>query len=330
MPARRHLQHVIESAIDFAIIATDLDGVVTDWNVGAENILGWSREEMVGAPAKSFFTPEDQAAGRIDHEMRTSLAEGRANDERWHLRQNGSRFWASGEMMPLRSEDGVHHGYVKILRDRTRQREAGERLRENEDRYRTFLDTVETAFAIVDVKFDADDRPMDYRFVEANPAFERQTGVDLAGKWVSEFAPNLERFWFDTYGHVAKDGGTRQFREFRTRFRSVVRRASNPGRRPGRSTDRDLLHRRHRATPIAGPQRGDPGTQRPSEQPDSPRRHRVRGRRNPREDFGGEPRRLWNCEPRRRIADRRAGLGCARPEKAREHHPLSRVRKLHR
>ncbi len=218
MPTRHDLQRIIESAIDFAIIVTDLEGVVITWNAGAENIFGWRRDEIVGASADRIFTPEDRAADRSGQEMRTALADGRASDERWHLRRDGSRLWASGELMPLRSEDGAHHGYVKIVRDRTRQREAGERLRESEDRFKALLETVETAFAIIQVKFDADDRPVDYRFVEANPAFERQAGVNLHGKWVTEFAPDLERFWFETYGHVARSGEPASFENYAKAF----------------------------------------------------------------------------------------------------------------
>ena len=68
------------------------------------------------------------------------------------------------------------------------------------------------------VKFDADDRPMDYRFIEANPAFERQTGVNLRGRWVTEFAPDLEQFWFNTYGHVAKTGEPANFENYASGF----------------------------------------------------------------------------------------------------------------
>ena len=211
MPARQHLQTVIESAIDFAIVVTDLRGLITEWNAGAESVFGWRRNEILGQSTECFFTPDDRAARLVDHEMDVALSEGRANNERWHLRKDGSRFWASGEMMPLRSEDGAHHGYVKILRDRTRQHEAGKRLRRSEERFRALLQTIDTAFALVEVKFDADDRAIDYRFIEANPGFERQAGVDLQGKWVTEFAPDLERFWFDTYGHVAKTGEPANF-----------------------------------------------------------------------------------------------------------------------
>jgi len=121
---KRLYQSIFESAVDFAIIALDADGLVVEWNTGAERILGWSSAEMCGQPADRFFTLEDRAADRPELEMRTALAEGRANDERWHLKKDGSRFWANGEMMPLRAEDGTHLGYVKILRDRTEQHEA--------------------------------------------------------------------------------------------------------------------------------------------------------------------------------------------------------------
>ncbi|PKA73036.1 PAS/PAC sensor hybrid histidine kinase [Pseudomonas baetica] len=91
-------------------------------------------------------------------------------------------------------------------------------LANSEARFSTILETIEAAFAIVKVKFDADDRPVDYYFVEANPAFERQCGVNLRGKWVTEFAPNLERFWFETYGHVAKTGEPANFENYANTF----------------------------------------------------------------------------------------------------------------
>jgi PAS domain S-box-containing protein len=218
MPARRHLQHVIESAIDFAVVVIGEDGIVTDWNMGAESLFGWRRNEVLGASAECLFTARDRAAGHPRDEMRIALAEGRASGERWQSRKDGSEFWASCELMPLRREDGTRHGYVKIVRDRTGQREAGDRLRRTEDRFRTLLNTIETAFAIVEVKFDDDDRPVNYRFLEANPAFERQAGVNLQGKWVTEFAPNLETFWFETYGRVAWTGEPANFESYATAF----------------------------------------------------------------------------------------------------------------
>jgi PAS domain S-box-containing protein len=212
-------QAIFESAIDFAMVVTDPAGIITDWNPGAENVMGWTAAEMLGRDANRIFTPEDRACGQIEHEMKQALLKGRATDERWHLRKNEERFWASGEMMPLVGDDGEHLGFLKILRDRTDEHLAGIALQRAQDRFQTIFETIEVAFAIVEVKFDADDRPVDYRFIEANPAFERQSGVNLRGKWVTEFAPNLERFWFETYGHVAKTGEPTNFESYADAFK---------------------------------------------------------------------------------------------------------------
>ncbi|MDC7827875.1 MULTISPECIES: PAS domain-containing hybrid sensor histidine kinase/response regulator [Pseudomonas] len=338
---------VLESTTQFAIVVSDRQGRITDWNPGAEQVMGWSAREMIGEQASRFFTPEDRANHRAEYEMAKALRDGSALDERWHLRQDGQRFWASGEMMALTDEDGEPLGFVKILRDRTVEHLAGlalketqERyrlvaeatndaiwdwdfnsgqvlwnealttayghlpetveptgswwlgqihpddraridasihgvidgdgtvwtgeyrflradgsyalvfdrgrvirdsygrptrmigamldmsqlqtaetaLRKSEERFRAIIETIGSAFAIVQVKFDADDKPIDYRFLEANPAFERQAGVNLRGKWVTEFAPNLERFWFDTYGHVAKTGEPATFENYANTF----------------------------------------------------------------------------------------------------------------
>lgn len=118
------LKAIFDSAVDYAIVATDVNGLVTNWNFGAEAIFGWSAIDMTGQSAERFFTCEDRRQGQMHKEMAKSLTAGRADDERWHLRKDGTRFWASGEMMPVRSSVGVHIGFLKIVRDRTEAQEA--------------------------------------------------------------------------------------------------------------------------------------------------------------------------------------------------------------
>jgi PAS domain S-box-containing protein len=127
----RH-RRILESAIDYGIISMDLTGVVTSWNEGAHRILGWSEQEMCGRLCDDFFTAEDRAARVPEIEMGAALTRGRGSDERWHLRKDGTRFWASGEMMPLTDEEGEPIGFLKILRDRTEYRNAQEALRASE------------------------------------------------------------------------------------------------------------------------------------------------------------------------------------------------------
>ncbi len=136
----RHRQ-ILDGAIDYAIISSDLGGRVTSWNEGARRILGWDEAEMLGQPPDRFFTPEDLAAGRTATEREEALLTGRGSDERWHVRRDGSRFFALGEMMVLRDEAGAATGFLKILRDRTEQRQAVLVLQASQERVEAALAT---------------------------------------------------------------------------------------------------------------------------------------------------------------------------------------------
>ncbi len=133
------LHAIVESAVDYAIITADLENRVTGWNSGATRLLGWKREDVLGRPCRLIFTPEDCAAGIPEAEVRKALTEGLAVDERWHIKLDGTRFWAAGELMPLR--DNGLLGTLKILRDRTEQRRAEAALRESEERYRLIVES---------------------------------------------------------------------------------------------------------------------------------------------------------------------------------------------
>jgi len=96
-------RQTFEGVTEFGIIVMDSSRIITEWNSGAELAFGWSADEMRGSDASRFFTLEDRASARIQNEMDTALGEKSAVDERWHLRKDRSRFYASGNMMP-RSE----------------------------------------------------------------------------------------------------------------------------------------------------------------------------------------------------------------------------------
>jgi len=214
----QRLRLIVEAATDYAILTVDADRIVTTWSGGAEQIFGYASKEIVGRSADVLFTPEDRLAGQPEEEMAGARRGGHAPDVRWHLRKDGSLVFLNGSLRVLRDVSGQEIGFLKIARDETDQRRIEESLRLSEERFRTILDTVEAAFAIVQVKFDDNDVPVDYRFVEANPAFEREAGVNLRGKWVTEFAPNLERFWFETYGRVARTREPENFESYAKAF----------------------------------------------------------------------------------------------------------------
>src|SRR5438094_5877352 len=115
---------LVEEVRDYAIFVIDLDNKIRMWNPGAEAILGFRRRQILGKSAAIIFTPEDRAAGEVEKEMRASTRRGRVEEERWHIRRGGKRFWGSGIMTALRDEHGKLVGHVKVMRDFTsRKRE---------------------------------------------------------------------------------------------------------------------------------------------------------------------------------------------------------------
>lgn len=126
--SEEHLRLIVESASDYAIISVDTQGLVTLWSPGAEKTFEYPPDEMIGQSFERIFTPEDRAARVPADEMKKALQHGRAEDERWHIRASGQRFWASGMMQPLRDDDGTHRGFIKIARDATERQRFQERL----------------------------------------------------------------------------------------------------------------------------------------------------------------------------------------------------------
>ena len=213
---------VVDSARDYAIFSMDPDRHVTSWSAGAQAVFGQTADEMIGRSADELWTAEDRAAGQPQREVATATREGCANNERWHLRADGSRVFLNGSVHPLpRDEQGRERGFIKIARDETLQRTQADQLAstrqglvESEARYRALFEAIDAGFCIIEMKFDSAGRPVDYRFVEVNPAFESQTGlVNAAGKWMRELAPSHEQHWFDLYGRVARTGEPARFEE---------------------------------------------------------------------------------------------------------------------
>jgi two-component system CheB/CheR fusion protein len=111
---------IVENAVEYAIFSIDLERRITSWNTGAERLLGYTEEEALGKSGDIIFTPEDRAAKGPEKEAGTARREGRAADERIHMRKDGSRFRGTGTMMLMRNQAGEAVGLVKILRDLSR------------------------------------------------------------------------------------------------------------------------------------------------------------------------------------------------------------------
>src|SRR5215204_63302 len=207
-PPYRRTEDVYRKAIeelrDYAIFMTDPAGLVTNWNSGAEQILGYTEDEVLGTHISKFFTAEDRANGIPQKEMLTAATVGRAEDERWHRRRDGSRFWASGVMTSVRDDAGVLIGFSKVMRDMTERN----RLTEERDRFFTLsMDML----CIVN---------LDGRFQRVNPAFENVLGFtefELLSMRLFDLLHEEDRLRTETEYHKLSTGQPTTYMENRLR-----------------------------------------------------------------------------------------------------------------
>lgn len=123
---------LMESFTDYAIFSVDDTGRIDSWNKGARNIFGYTQDEILGRPYEVIFEPDDLTRGVPAKEMKIARQKGRAFDERWHLKKDGTRFFASGVMMPLFVGKTLT-GYAKIASDLTEKKRHAEELQRAHD-----------------------------------------------------------------------------------------------------------------------------------------------------------------------------------------------------
>ncbi len=133
---------LVEDVQDYAIFMLNTDGHFISWNIGAERILGYSEAEIIGKSFSCIYTPEDIQNQRPEYALRTAVNTGRTQDDRWHVRKDGTWFWANGVVTPLRDQAGNLKGFSKILRDYTQRKQAEEALLKSEERLRLLVENV--------------------------------------------------------------------------------------------------------------------------------------------------------------------------------------------
>lgn len=117
---------MVEDATDYSFIVIDADGTIATWNRGAEALFGFTPDEIIGRHISTIFTIDDVRDGVPQQEMETAVAEGKAIDSRWHVRNDGTRFFADGITRSFTDSDGKLLGFVKIARDATPLKHAEE------------------------------------------------------------------------------------------------------------------------------------------------------------------------------------------------------------
>ena len=141
------LRLFISRVTDYAIYMLAPDGTVASWNAGAQRFKGYTAEEIIGQHFSRFYTEPDLAAGIPEKALRLAREAGKFEAEGWRVRKDGTQFWASVVIDPIRDESGELVGFAKITRDISDKRAAQEAARESEERFRMLVQGV-TDYAI--------------------------------------------------------------------------------------------------------------------------------------------------------------------------------------
>jgi PAS domain S-box-containing protein len=126
--SERNFRILVEGIVDYAIFMLDPRGYITNWNAGAARIKGYTESEIVGEHFSRFYTPADRAGGKPARALQTALDSGHYEEDGWRVRKDGTFFWASVVIDPIRNESGGLIGFAKITRDITERKQAQEKL----------------------------------------------------------------------------------------------------------------------------------------------------------------------------------------------------------
>jgi len=203
--SRERFEKIVSQAAT-GVVEMDIGGTIRFANQKYCDMLGYAHNELIGMSVADVTAP--------DSLVPTLAATGRLVDDgvgfvidKDYVSKAGALVPATSSVNLLRGREGEAEGMVAIVLDTAASKRASAELRASEARYRTLFESMDQGFCVIEVLFDEQNVPVDYRFDEMNGMFEQHTGISNAvGKTALELVPGIDRFWIDTYGRVAQTG----------------------------------------------------------------------------------------------------------------------------
>ena len=212
---RRKLLVAVEQS-PTTIVITDVNGAIEYVNPRFSELTGYSAEEALGQ------NPRILKSGLTPRSVYASLWKTIGAGETWrgefcNRKRSGELYWESASISPITRENGQITHFLAVKQDITEQKQAELSLKKSEERYRNLFTSISEGFALHEILCDPAGKPVDYRFLEVNPAFEQMTGLTremVQGRTVLEALPGTESYWIETYGEVALTGKPARFQNY--------------------------------------------------------------------------------------------------------------------
>jgi diguanylate cyclase (GGDEF)-like protein/PAS domain S-box-containing protein len=208
-------------SIGDAVISTDIEGKIVRMNLVAEGLTGWDREDASGKPIQKVFNIINaKTRNKVENPVSKVLENGKIVGLANHtalIAKDGSEYQIADSAAPIINNEEDITGVVLVFRDVTEKYRMQEKLKESEKKYRQLFKIMTNGLALHEMIYNDEGEPVDYRFLDINPAFEKLTGLsssNLIGNTVKEVLPETEQYWIDKYGNVATTGESISFEEY--------------------------------------------------------------------------------------------------------------------